>query len=133
VQIDISSCLQKLTTRKDITITSSCTKFFPIERVFIPSHLLHKYLKQTQQKTPARMYCAFFNPDWNLLLQLLSVAKSIFFNRIHKIKSIIYARTVTELLLIEKVIWNRFTNGKILNVVAVWIYLPYLIDKLIRN
>ena len=79
------------------------------------------------------MYCAFFNPDWNLLLQLLSVAKSIFFNRIHKIKSIIYARTVTELLLIEKVIWNRFTNGKILNVVAVWIYLPYLIDKLIRN
>ena len=79
------------------------------------------------------MYCAFFNPDWNLLLQLLSVAKSIFFNRINQIKSIIYARTVTELLLIGIVILNRFTSGKILNLVAVWFYLPYLIDKLIRS
>ena len=38
------------------------------------------------------MSCAFFNPDWNVLLWLLSAGKKIFFNGIIKINSIIYAR-----------------------------------------
>jgi hypothetical protein len=43
------------------------------------------------------MSCAFFDPDWNLLLFLLSAGKKISFNGIKKFNSIIYARTKTEL------------------------------------
>ena len=42
------------------------------------------------------MSCAFFNPDWNLLLQLLSAGKKIFLNGFEKISSIIYARNEIE-------------------------------------
>jgi hypothetical protein len=31
VQIDISSCLQKLTAREDITIIPPCKRFFPVD------------------------------------------------------------------------------------------------------
>ena len=40
----------------------------------------------------ARMSSIFFNPDWNVLLWLLSAGKKIFFNGIIKINSIICAR-----------------------------------------
>jgi hypothetical protein len=44
--------------------------------------MLYKYWKPISQKLPARMSCAVFDPDWNLLLLLLSVGKKIFFNGI---------------------------------------------------
>jgi len=45
---------------------------------------------------PASMSCAFFDPDWNLLLSLISAGNKISFNEINKFNSIIYARTETE-------------------------------------
>ena len=42
------------------------------------------------------MSYVFFNPDWNLLLLLLSAGKEISFNRIKKFSSIIYATTGIE-------------------------------------
>jgi len=39
------------------------------------------------------MSFAFFNPDWSLVLELLSAGKKISFNRIKRINGIIYAAT----------------------------------------
>jgi hypothetical protein len=39
--------------------------------------MLYKYLKLMSQKLPARMSCVFYDPDWNLLLLLLSAGKKI--------------------------------------------------------
>jgi hypothetical protein len=82
VQIDISSCLQKLTVREDITITPPCKRYFPVDwlQEIFPFDL--KLLVTDITKSIGENVYAVLFSDWNLHLLLLSVGKKLFFNGI---------------------------------------------------